>query len=389
MRYPRAELGEVLELDLDQVDVDPTATYQMAGIYSFGRGLFVRAPLSGSDTSYKKLTRLSEGQFVYSRLFGWEGAVAVVDRQFDGFFLSHEFPTFRVDPARALPGYLAHIARWPELHERLGANTRGLGLRRKRVHPEQLLAIEIPLPDVEEQRLIASKLDRVLGYVDRIGELQSGASDLVALGPHAVMQSVLDGIDRRVPLGSVAEINPRPSGLVPSEPVSFVPMAALDEVAGVIQHPEPRLAGEVNNGYKQFRKGDVIFARITPSMQNGKSAIADIPTDWGYGSTEFHVIRTTEAVLPAWVHAVVRSPSFRAAAEHRFTGTAGQQRVPAAFMNSVEIPVPPVHEQERLLKELRRLAETGLRLRRLHEMQRSRLDALGPSILNHIFDGNI
>jgi type I restriction enzyme S subunit len=190
-------------------------------------------------------------------------------------------------------------------------------------------------------------------------------------------------------MGSVADINPPPVQLASSEPVSFVPMAAVDDVAGVIQRPEPRLAGEVNKGYKQFRKGDVIFARITPSMQNGKSAIADIPTDWGYGSTEFHVIRTTKAVLPAWIHSVVRSPGFRTAAERRFTGTAGQQRVPAAFISSVEIPVPPLHEQKRLLTELQRLADTGLRLRRMHEEQRTRIDALGPSILNHVFDGGI
>lgn len=388
MKYPRVQLGEVLELDLDQVEVEPFASYPVAGVYSFGKGLFAREPILGSETRYKTFTRLHKNQFVISRLKAFEGAVAVVAADFDGWFLSQEFPTFKMK--RTIhPRYLAHVCRWPVFWSMLAASSKGLGARRERVHPEQLLAIEIPLPDLAEQRRIASKLDGVLGHADRIGELQRGASDLAALGPHTVMQSVLDGIDRRLPLGVVAEINPRPSALVPSEPVSFVPMAALDDVAGVIQHPEPRLAGEVNNGYKQFRKGDVIFARITPSMQNGKSAIADIPTDWGYGSTEFHVIRTTEAVLPAWIHAVVRSPGFRAAAERHFTGTAGQQRVPAAFMKSVEIPVPPIDEQTRLLTELQHLADVGLRLHRLHQAQRVRLDALGPAILNHAFNGKI
>ena len=86
--------GEVLRVAIDGVPVDPSASYPIAGVYSFGRGLLSRAPLLGSETTYKVLHRLHADDFVLSRLKGWEGALAKIP-SFDGWFLSPQFPTFR------------------------------------------------------------------------------------------------------------------------------------------------------------------------------------------------------------------------------------------------------------------------------------------------------
>ena len=109
--WVQTQLGDVVALSDSQLTVEHSAEYRaeyrIAGVYSFGKGLIDRGLISGSQTSYKLLTRLHEGNIVVSKLNGWEGAVAVVDRRFRGSHVSGEFPTFVIDETRMLPGFFA------------------------------------------------------------------------------------------------------------------------------------------------------------------------------------------------------------------------------------------------------------------------------------------
>jgi len=141
-------------------------------------------------------------------------------------------------------------------------------------------------------------------------------------------------------------------------------MAAVDETFGEISERAERPFSEVKKGYTSFRSNDVLFAKITPCMQNGKVVIArELRNDVGFGSTEFHVLRPCEAVLPEWIFYFIRQPSFREEAKRNFTGTAGQQRVPTSFLEHTQIPLPPLTEQRRIVDMLAR-AEGIMRLRR-------------------------
>ena len=116
----------------------------------------------------------------------------------------------------------------------------------------------------------------------------------------------------RVPLGEVCTINPRikRSG-IPEEDtlVSFVPMAAVDERFGMIMAREDRRLGDVSKGFTVFEDGDVLFAKITPCMENGKAALArNLTNGIGRGSTEFYVLRPGSKVLGEYVYHFVRQP---------------------------------------------------------------------------------
>lgn len=168
-------------------------------------------------------------------------------------------------------------------------------------------------------------------------------------------------------LTDICDINPRfprDHGLEESTDVSFVPMAAVDEVTGSIVAPQIRSYAEVRRGYTSFKENDVLFAKITPCMENGKAAIAQgLVGGIGFGSTEFHVLRASPEVLPEWLHYFVRRVQFRQEAKRNFTGTAGQQRVPTSFLENSVIPVPSLPEQRRIVDLLSR-AEGIVRLRR-------------------------
>ena len=159
-------------------------------------------------------------------------------------------------------------------------------------------------------------------------------------------------------LGDVAQVNPRRhSGLrslAGNVEVTFVPMAAVDEETGTISCREVKPLGDVRRGLTPFAEGDVIFAKITPCMQNGKSAIAHgLVNGLGFGSTEFHVLRPGPDVLPEWLWYVVRQRSFREEARRHFRGSAGQQRVPASFIEQHMIPLPSIGLQRRIVGQVR------------------------------------
>jgi type I restriction enzyme S subunit len=187
------------------------------------------------------------------------------------------------------------------------------------------------------------------------------------------------------PLGEVCAINPKLTTLeapTADAEVTFVPMAAVDEVNGSIALPELRRYNQVSKGYTPFKENDVLFAKITPCMQNGKAAIArNLSGGLGFGSTEFHVLRPSPSLLSRWVFAFIRQPSFRSAAEANFTGSAGQKRVPPDFLKEFPIPVPPLAEQERIVK----LLDEAEELLKLRAQADSRTTTLIPALFYKMF----
>lgn len=194
-------------------------------------------------------------------------------------------------------------------------------------------------------------------------------------------------------LGDICLINPSKTEVRghPDElDVTFVPMAAVNEARGTIDSPDVRKLGQVRKGYTYFRECDVLFAKITPCMQNGKATVArGLLNGLGFGSTEFHVLRASDSVLPEWVFYWIRRPSFREQAAAAFTGSVGQQRVPEWFLAEHQIPLPPLEEQRRIVGRIEELARRIEEAKRLQEETRRQLEALMPSVLDRAFRGEL
>jgi Restriction endonuclease S subunits len=153
-----------------------------------------------------------------------------------------------------------------------------------------------------------------------------------------------------VKLGEAAAINPPfRETVAPEESVSFVPMAAVSEVTGRIEVVTERPYQEVAKGFTPFRSGDILVAKITPCFENGKIALAEVPHPNALGSTEFHVVRADEAQIDRrFLFHFLRQPRIRTEGERKMTGSAGQRRVPKHFLESLDLPRPPLNEQQRI-----------------------------------------
>ena len=156
-------------------------------------------------------------------------------------------------------------------------------------------------------------------------------------------------------VGEIAAVNPRlgKSDLDDDIEVSFVPMSAVEAKTGSIDVAETRKFREVNKGYTAFRENDVLFAKITPCMENGKMAIVPaVKSGLAFGSTEFHVIRAHSGISPKYLYYFVSSQQFRYDAEHNMSGAVGQRRVPAPYLAEHPIPVPPSALQRRIVAKI-------------------------------------
>jgi len=154
-------------------------------------------------------------------------------------------------------------------------------------------------------------------------------------------------------LGEVAQINPRHSrDLEDDLLVTFVPMPAVNEATWELSANQERALGEVRTGYTHFAEGDVLFAKITPCMENGKAAVASrLRNGLGCGTTELHVLRPHLGIDPTYLYHFMHQESFRRDAASNFTGTAGQLRVPVDFVRTAEVPLPPSAEQRRIVAQ--------------------------------------
>ncbi len=184
-------------------------------------------------------------------------------------------------------------------------------------------------------------------------------------------------------LSEIAELNPTLGKKLPAdELISFVPMASLSAETAKVETTQDRPYSEVSKGFTPFLNGDVLFAKITPCFENGKIAQANLPRLHGFGSTEFHVIRSRPEVSDArYLHHYLRLDSLRAEGQRRMTGSGGQRRVPSSFLAELQVPLPSLPEQRRIAAILDQ-AET---LRTQRRTALAQLDSLTQSIFLDMF----
>jgi type I restriction enzyme S subunit len=106
-------------------------------------------------TSAKTLRRVRKGQFIYSRLFAFEGAYGFVTNDFDGHFVSNEYPAFDCRPDQARAEFIAAYFKSPVVWKDVATGSTGLGDRRQRVQPDKILSYSVWLPPIEWQNRIA------------------------------------------------------------------------------------------------------------------------------------------------------------------------------------------------------------------------------------------
>lgn len=192
----------------------------------------------------------------------------------------------------------------------------------------------------------------------------------------------------KVRLGDVCDINPKGKQFPDSYEVTFVPMQNVTE-NGFVDTTLTKKYEEVKKGFSYFQENDVLFAKITPCMENGKGGIAkNLSNKVGFGSTEFHVLRPEPKLLTSeWLYYLTSWAEFRKKCEKNMTGSAGQKRVPKSFLETYEINLPSLEEQRHIAAVLDKVSELiskrKAQLDKLDELVKSRfVEMFGDPVSN-------
>lgn len=342
----------------------------------------------GAKIGTKNQFLISDGQFLLSKIDARNGAFGVVPKELNGGIITSNFWTFDVDYTQVNPHYLTLLTTTDSFIAFCEQASNGTTNRHYLQEP-LFLNIKVPLPSLEEQNQLVKDFNDIMKFIkmekikvinidvkamvavrEALGvALYSGHTEerLINFTNHAAIDSwsvpkiLLAG---RSPFGKskykckklseLAFINPRTdlSMLKDADEMSFIPMEDISDDYGEWQNKKTGKKANIK-GYTKFQNGDIIWARITPCMQNGKSALlSDLINGKGYGSTEFHIIRiNSDKILPQYIHTLLRHCDVLSDAKKYFTGSAGQQRVPASFLSNLLIPVPPLDIQKQIASE--------------------------------------
>lgn len=221
---------------------------------------------------------------------------------------------------------------------------------------DMLYDLNIPMYDISSQIYIVNILDKAQKLMDKRKQQIEALDELVKSQFIEMFGDPFNdekgfGINK---LGEVTVVNPKKAEIKDLDKkllVSFVPMDRVGE-KGEFNPEVSKSIGEVYSGFTYFRENDVLFAKITPCMENGKGAVAvNLSNGIGFGSTEFHVLRPLrEKSNSYWIYYLTTLIEFRRLAERKMTGSAGQKRVPTDFLNNIRVVVPPIELQNKFVQ---------------------------------------
>lgn len=385
-KYPLRALGDVLLLDRHAEMVDRAQTYRTAGINNRGRGLFERAPITGSETSYATYYRLSQGQVVFSRLFAFEGSVAVVGSEHDGLFVSNEFPTFSAKPGEAEISYLKALVRWPTFHDLLAGAATGMGQRRQRVHPDAFLEIRVPFPDIYEQRRVATS---ALGLLNAVSALEARSEGVAAVRRRLASNLAMDALRRSdltgTRLGDVLErvrlpIDPEPGGL-------YLTIGVRGFGKGVIRYPEMSGADLSKMRYHMVPANCLVLSSIK-AWEGAIATTIGLPENLIASSRFLFYRPIDDGIDVRFLEQVLLSPEGIDLIGHASPGSADRNRtLGARRFEDIVVALPTANVQRELRVSLDEVSRINGRTRSLEDRQENLRAALRSSILNRAFAG--
>ena len=332
----------------------------------------------------KGFTSFTNGDILFAKITpcmeNGKGAIAISLKNGYGFG-STEFHVLRPDYTQVTSEWLYYLTSWSEFRRVAEKNMTG-SAGQKRVPKLFLEKFEIDLPSLNEQKERTNILIKISKLIENRKQQLKQLDELVKARFVEMFGNV--GTDekswRLARLGDVCKINPKKTDdtrLKSDLQVSFVPMPAVSE-KGEIDSSEIKVYDEVKTGFTYFREDDVLFAKITPCMENGKGAVAKgLCNGIGFGSTEFHVLRPIENISNSyWIYAVTSFEQFRVDAASNMTGSAGQRRVPASFLESYRVSIPPIELQNEFANFVKQVDKSKFAVQKALDEAQTLFDSL-------------
>ena len=418
-------LEEVSELnpriDRQSIDDDLEVTFlPMKNVEELSGKIDLSETKRFSELKRKSYTPFRDGDILFAKVTPCmeNGKIALAYDLKNGIgFGSTEFHVIRLSKEQSKRFFFFYFLQQKFRQEAKRAMTSAVGLLR--VPTDYMRKVPIPLPPLPEQHRLVAKIKELFTKLDAgINELHKAQSQLKRYR-QSVLKAAFEGkltaawraehqgeIEPAAPIASdlpngwswttleeVSELNPRidKQNIDDDLEITFLPMKNVEELSGKIDLSDTKRFSELKRkSYTPFRDGDILFAKVTPCMENGKIAIAyDLKNGIGFGSTEFHVIRLSEEQSKRFFFFYFLQQEFRQEAKRAMTSGVGLLRVPTNYMKKVPIPLPPLSEQQALVSAVESRLSVADEVEKIVTAELKRAEQLRQSILKKAFSGKL
>jgi type I restriction enzyme, S subunit len=359
----------------------PFQNYKQVGIQLWGKGTYAREDIDGGNTGYKFFNKLMSGDLVINKIWARNGATSVVPEEFNGYYVSTEYPVFHIDKNILEPTWMLYVTQqkwfWNACNEQ-SFGTSG----KNRIRPEKILAIEIPIPPLPEQKRIVLKIQSIKNKLDQINEIRENQSTDINNLLFSKYTELIKSTNW-LPMSEVAPIIRREVELNDEK---FYPELGI-RCFGKGTFHKPALTGlEVaTKKIFQIKTGDLVFSNVF--AWEGGIAVAKAEDNNRYGSHRFiSCVVDKEKILAEFLCFHFLSPKGLEDINACSPGGAGRNKTLGLdkLMN-IKVPVSDINLQNEFVKLLHKV--NAIKEHRKHTEKE--LIELMPSLLDMAFKGEL
>ncbi len=378
MTWAIVELRDVAEQIRRPEVPQPGTPYRQIGVRLWGQGAYQRETIDGAETKYSVLYKVRTGDIVVNKIWARNGSVSVITEDLDGSFGSSEFPTYAIDKSLLLPAWFNWFSKTKDLWaqcDKLSKGTSG----KNRLRPEQFLDVRFPLPPLDEQRRIVSRLDCLHELIEKRREAVTAVdADLDVLLLKAFEQVIADA--PCFPISEVAPLVRRP--VTDIDPDGYYPELGVRSFGRGTFH-KPALAGIEVGSKRLFRieSGDLVFSNVF--SWEGAVAIARPEDNGRFGSHRFItcVPKPHRIAAQFLLFHFLTTQGLQQLGEASPGGAGRNRTLGLKKLSAITVPVPSIEAQNWFTC----LLIKAQRVRRIRDGSAQDLNILSSAILREVF----
>ncbi len=373
-------LGDFLERQYDSVVIDDFSKYKHITIKTKGQGIELRDEVEGLEIGTKNQFRVKENQLLLSKIDAMNGAFGIVPIECDGGIITGNFWTYKINEKIIQIEYLRLLC-IKQVFTRFSIEASEGTTNRKYLREDNFLNLYIPLPPLAEQQRIVAKIESVKSRIEEIKRLRTELERELGNLLYSTYRNAENDF-KNVPLKSVLIFSKNQE----KPKIGTIYRQMGIRVWGTGGYERESIDGSETK-YPFFTKvetDDLVINKIW--VRNGALAVVPKELSGCYVSTEFPTFKYDHKVLnPKWIEFLIKQKKFWELCDEKSFGTSGKNRIKSEQFLNVEIPLPPIEEQNHIVAILEKVNS----IQQAYKQQEQELTELFSSLLDKAFKGKL